>query len=344
MTEKKRVLSGIQPTGNLHIGNYLGALLQWVDFQNDYDAFYCVVDLHAITLPYDPAVLRAQTRETTAVYLAAGLDPAKAAIFVQSHLPAHSELAWILTCLSPLGWLNRMTQFKDKSAKQTQDSIGAGLQNYPVLMAGDILLYQAHYVPVGDDQRQHVEFTRDLAQRFNSMFGETFVIPEGFIPKAGARVMGLDEPTSKMSKSAEGEYHAIYLMDPPDRVKKKVMRATTDSGREISFSKDPEKAGVNNLLTIYQALTQESDQVIEAHFAGKGYGDLKKAVVEVVNDMLTPLQQRYNEIMAEPDYVENVLADGAERAATVAEQTLKVAKEHAGFLAPAHRWPVNGNQ
>ena len=342
MTDKKRVLSGIQPTGNLHLGNYLGALLQWIAFQEEYETYYCVVDLHAITMPYDPAVLRAQTRETTAVYLAAGLDPQKAAIFVQSHLPAHSELAWILTCLAPLGWLGRMTQFKDKSAKQSQDSIGAGLQNYPVLMAADIVLYQAHYVPVGDDQRQHLEFTRDLVQRFNSMFGETFVMPEVIIPKAGARVMGLDEPTAKMSKSAEGEYHAIYLMDPPNRVKKKIMRATTDSGREIVFSKDPEKAGVNNLLTIYQALTGDTSEAIEAQFAGKGYGDLKKAVVEVVNGTLAPLQQRYNEIMAEPDYVEQVLADGAERAATVAEATLKVAKEHAGFLMPAHRWPVNG--
>jgi tryptophanyl-tRNA synthetase len=199
-------------------------------------------------------------------------------------------------------------------------------------------------VPVGDDQRQHLEFTRDLAQRFNSLFGETFVLPEVIIPKAGARVMGLDEPTAKMSKSAEGEYHAIYLMDPPNGVKKKVMRATTDSGREIVFSKDPEKAGVNNLLTIYEALSHETPEAIEAHFAGKGYGDLKKAVVEVVNDMLAPLQQRYHEIMAEPDYVEQVLADGAERAGTVAEATFKVAKERAGFLAPAHRWPVNGSR
>ena len=343
MTDKKRVLSGIQPTGNLHLGNYLGALLQWIAFQEDYDAYYCVVDLHAITMPYDPAVLRKQTRETTAVYLAAGLDPQKSTLFVQSHLPAHTELAWILTCLAPLGWLGRMTQFKDKSAKQSQDSIGAGLQNYPVLMAADIVLYQANYVPVGDDQRQHLEFTRDLVQRFNSMFGETFVMPEVIIPKAGARVMGLDEPTAKMSKSAEGEYHAIYLMDPPDRVKKKLMRATTDSGREIAFSKDPEKAGVNNLLTIYEALTGDTPDTIEAHFVGKGYGDLKKAVVEVVNETLAPLQQRYHEIMAEPDYIEQVLADGAERAATVAEVTLKQAKENAGFLMPARRWPTNGS-
>ena len=343
MTEKKRVLSGIQPTGNLHIGNYLGALLQWVDFQQDYDAYYCVVDLHAITLPYNPDLLGQHTREVTALYIAAGLDPQQATIFVQSHLPAHSELAWILTCLAPLGWLGRMTQFKDKSAKQQQDSISAGLQNYPVLMAADILLYQAHYVPVGDDQRQHLEFTRDLAQRFNSLFGETFVLPEVITPKAGARVMGFDDPTSKMSKSADGEYHAVYLLDPPDRVKKKIMRSTTDSGREIHFSKDVEKAGVNNLLTIYQALTEKEETVIVAEFEGKGYGDLKKAVVEVVNDRLAPLQTHYHEIVMEEGYLEQVLADGAERAATVAEKTLKQAKEVAGFLAPAHRWPINGS-
>ena len=342
MTEKKRVLSGIQPTGNLHIGNYLGALLNWVEFQNHYEAYYCVVDLHAITVPYDPNKLREHTRQVTALYMAAGLDPQKATIFVQSHLPAHSELAWILTCLSPLGWLNRMTQFKDKSAKQQADSVSAGLLSYPVLMAGDILLYQAHYVPVGDDQRQHLEFTRDLAQRFNSMFGETFVLPEVIIPKAGARVMGLDEPTAKMSKSAEGEYHAVYLLDPPDVARKKIMRATTDSGREITFSNDPEKAGVNNLLTIYQALTGKEENDIVADFDGKGYGDLKKAVAEVVIDRLTPLQARYEEIMAETGYLEQVLADGAEQAATLAEKTLKQVKENTGFLAPARRWPVNG--
>jgi tryptophanyl-tRNA synthetase len=341
-TSPKRVLSGIQPTGNLHIGNYLGALLQWVEFQKHYEAYYCVVDLHAITLPYDPAKLRTHTREVTALYIAAGLDPSVATIFVQSHLPAHSELAWILTCLAPLGWLYRMTQFKDKAAKQQQDSVGAGLLNYPSLMAADILLYQAHYVPVGEDQRQHLEFTRDLAQRFNSLFGETFVLPAVITPKAGARVMGLDDPTAKMSKSAEGEYHAVYLLDPPDRIRKKIMRATTDSGREIVFSSAPEKAGVNNLLTIYQALTEKSAETIEAEFAGKGYGDLKKTVAEVVVEHLAPLQARYREITAEPAYIEKVLADGAERAGTMAEQTLKKVKEVSGFLTPARRWPVNG--
>ncbi len=338
----KRVLSGIQPTGNLHIGNYLGALLQWVRFQEQYDAYYCVVDLHAITVPHDASQLRAHTLEVTALYLAAGLDPQRATIFVQSHNPAHAELAWLLTCLTPLGWLYRMTQYKDKAARQQEESVNAGLLGYPVLMAGDILLYQAHYVPVGDDQRQHVELTRDLGQRFNSLFGETFTLPEVVNPETGARVMGLDEPTGKMSKSATGENHAIFLLDPPDLIRRKIMRATTDSGREIRFSSDPEKAGVNNLLTIYQALTHGERAAVEAEFDGKGYGDLKKAVVAAVTDTLAPLQQRYQEISAEPGYVEQVLADGAERAAAVSERSLKSVKERMGFLEPAQRWPGLG--
>ncbi len=341
-TTRKRVLSGIQPTGNLHIGNYLGALLQWVRFQEQYDAYYCVVDLHAITVPHDAALLRAHTLEVTALYIAAGLDPQRATLFVQSHNPAHAELAWLLTCLTPLGWLNRMTQYKDKAAKQQLDAVAAGLLGYPVLMAGDILLYQAHYVPVGDDQRQHVELTRDLAQRFNSLFGQTFTLPEVVNPETGARVMGLDEPTAKMSKSATGENHAVFLLDAPDIIRRKVMRATTDSGREIRFSPDPAKAGVNNLLTIYQALAGDERAAVEAEFAGKGYGDLKKAVVAALTDTLTPLQQRYREISAEPGWLEQVLADGAERAAAVSERTLKAVKAHMGFLEPARRWPGVG--
>lgn len=341
-TQRKRVLSGIQPTGNLHIGNYLGALLQWVRFQEQYDAYYCVVDLHAITVPHDAALLRAHTLEVTALYIAAGLDPRRATLFVQSHNPAHAELAWLLTCLTPLGWLGRMTQYKDKASRQQEDSVGAGLLGYPVLMAGDILLYQAHYVPVGDDQRQHVELTRDLAQRFNSMFGQTFTLPEVVNPETGARVMGLDEPTGKMSKSATGENHAVFLLDPPDLIRRKIMRATTDSGREIRFSDDPAKAGVNNLLTIYQALTGTGRDAVEAEFEGKGYGDLKKAVVAAVTDTLAPLQERYREISAEPGYLEALLADGAERAAAVSERTLKSVKERMGFLAPQRRWPGVG--
>ncbi len=332
---KKRVLSGIQPSGSLTIGNYLGALRQWVAVQDEYDSFFCVVDLHAITVPQDPEVLRQKTREVAALYLAAGIDPERATIFVQSHVPAHSELAWLLTCLAPLGWLNRMTQFKDKSAKMKQDSIGAGLLNYPTLMAADILLYQAEAVPVGDDQRQHLEFTRDLAQRFNHLYGETFTIPEAMIPPAGARVMGLDEPTKKMSKSEDSEYHAVYLLDPPARIRKKIMRAVTDSGREICFSDDPEKAGVNNLLTIYQAINGGTREEVEAAFAdARGYGDLKKAVAESVVGLLEPLQERYNEIMAEGGYLDDILAHGAERAAAIANATLADVRDRMGLLAP----------
>jgi tryptophanyl-tRNA synthetase len=331
-TNKQRVLSGIQPSGNLTIGNYLGALRQWVAEQENYVCYFCIVDLHAITVPQDPASLRAKTREVAALYLASGLDPEKVTIFVQSHIPAHSELSWILTCLSPLGWLYRMTQFKDKAAKQQQDSVGAGLLNYPVLMAADILLYQAHAVPVGDDQRQHLEFTRDLAQRFNAMYGDTFVIPQAMIPKAGARVMGLDNPTAKMSKSEASEYHAVYLLDSANVVKKKVMRAVTDSYSEIKFSGEEERAGVNNLLTIYQALTGLSSEQIERGFAGKGYGDLKKAVVEQLNNCLQPLQEKYNRYINEPGYLDQILANGAERAGTVAEKTLRTVKERMGFV------------
>jgi tryptophanyl-tRNA synthetase len=330
--EKKRVLSGIQPSGNLTIGNYLGALRQWVAEQDTFECFFCIVDMHAITVLQDAARLREKTREVAAIYLASGLDPERVAIFVQSHVPAHAQLAWVLTCLSPLGWLNRMTQFKDKSAKQQQDSIGAGLLNYPTLMAADILLYQAHAVPVGDDQRQHLEFTRDLAQRFNHLFGETFVIPEAMIPKEGARIMGLDNPTAKMSKSEEAENHAIYLLDKPDSIKRKIMRAVTDSYGSIRFSDETERAGVNNLLVIYQALTGHSRQQIEAEFEGKGYGDLKRAVVEQTILLLSPLQERYNRIIGEKGYLDQLLARGAERANEMAEKTLNLVYDRIGFL------------
>ncbi|MBI1277021.1 MAG: tryptophan--tRNA ligase [Anaerolineaceae bacterium] len=334
MTEnsKKRVLSGIQPSGNLTIGNYLGALKQWVAEQETYECYFCVVDLHAITVPQDPVKLRAKTREVAALYIAAGLDPDKVTIFVQSHVSAHAELAWILTCLAPMGWLNRMTQFKDKAAKQQQDTISSGLLNYPTLMAADILLYQAHAVPVGDDQRQHLEYTRDLAQRFNHMYGDTFILPEVMIPKAGARIMGLDNPLSKMSKSEATDSHAIYLLDTPSKVKKVVMRAVTDSLGQISFSDIPDRAGINNLLTIYQSLTQLSQEQTEARFAGKGYGDLKKSVVEVVNATLEPLQRRYSEIIDEEKYLDGILARGADKAQQMANRTLREVKEKIGLL------------
>lgn len=332
-----RVLSGIQPSGNLTIGNYLGALKQWVQVQRDYDSFYCVVDLHAITIPQDPQTLQAKTREVAAIYLACGLDPKYCTIFVQSHVSAHAELSWILGCYTPLGWLYRMTQFKDKSAKQEGDSVGTGLLYYPVLMAADILLYHADAVPVGDDQRQHIELTRDLAQRFNSLYGETFTVPAAMIPLAGARVMGLDTPTAKMSKSEASEYHAVYILDTPDKIRKKIMRAVTDSGSEARFSDDPAKAGVNNLLTIYQAFTGESNEAIERRFDGKGYGNLKKNVAEVVIEGLKPIQARYREITGEGGYVDQVLAEGAERAATIANATLDTVRERVGFLKPRGR-------
>ena len=332
---KPRVLSGIQPSGNLTIGNYLGALKQWVEVQRDYDCFYCVVDLHAITVAQDPAELRQKTRESAAMYIAAGIDPEISTIFVQSHIPAHSELAWMLTCMAPLGWLNRMTQFKDKAARQAEESIGAGLLNYPSLMAADILLYHAELVPVGDDQRQHLEFTRDLAQRFNHLYGETFTLPSVMTPKAGARVMGLDRPTAKMSKSDDSENHAVYLLDELPRARKKIMRAVTDSHREIRFSGDAERAGVNNLLTIYQAITNETRDEIETYFSDKGYGDLKRAVADCVVSTLEPLQARYHELMNEDGYLDSVLKIGREKAADIAEPTLKLAQDRIGFLPPS---------
>ena len=329
---KPRVFSGVQPSGNLTIGNYVGALKQWVQDQDAFDCFFSIVDLHAITIAQDPDVLRQKSLEVAALYIACGIDPDRATIFIQSHVAAHSELAWILTCLTPLGWLQRMTQFKDKSAKQEQDSIGSGLLVYPSLMAADILLYQTQRVPVGDDQRQHLEYTRDLAQRFNHLYGETFTIPAAMIPKAGARIMGLDNPLAKMSKSEASEAHAIYLLDTPDQVKKKVMRAVTDSGREIGFSDEPERAGVKNLLTIYQAFTNKSEADVLADFEqARGYGDLKKAVVEVVNESLRPLQAKYHELMSDAGYLGQLLMRGASHAHEVSEPTLKLAKERVGF-------------
>ena len=333
--KKPRVLSGIQPSGNLTIGNYLGALKQWVAVQQDYDCFYCVVDLHAITTAQDPADLRRKTRESAAIYIAAGIDPETSTVFVQSHVPAHSELAWMMTCMAPLGWLHRMTQFKDKSAKQSQESIGAGLLNYPSLMAADIMLYHADLVPVGDDQNQHLEFTRDLAQRFNHLYGETFTLPSVMNPQAGARIMGLDNPTAKMSKSEASENHAVFLLDDLTQARKKFMRAVTDSHRDIKFSDERERAGVNNLLTIYQAITDETREEIESGFAGKGYGDLKRAVADCVVATLEPLQARYNELMNEAGYLDSVLKIGREKASDIANDTLKLAQERMGFLAPS---------
>ncbi len=332
MSEKKIVFSGIQPSGNLHIGNYLGAIRRWVDNQDTYDSIFCIVDLHAITVPQDAEKLRTQTRKLAGLLLACGIDPDRSVLFIQSHVTAHAELAWILNCVTPIGWLERMTQYKQKAAKQ--ESVSTGLLDYPVLQAADILLYDADLVPVGEDQRQHVELTRDIAGRFNHLYGEVFVLPEALIAKAGARIMGLDDPTAKMSKSTATRYHAIGLLDDPDDIQAAVRRAVTDSGRDIVFSDDPEKAGVHNLLTIYQVFTGQSSQEIEDHFAGKGYGDLKKEVAEAAIEGLRPIQRRYKELAEDPATIDKLLEAGAEEARRRSAPTLKRVKEHVGFIIP----------
>jgi tryptophanyl-tRNA synthetase len=326
---KPRVLSGIQPTGSLHIGNYLGALKNWVTLQDTFECIFCIVDLHAITVYQDPAELHGKIEQTAGLFLAAGIDPVKSAVVVQSTVKGHAELSWLLTCVTPVGWLERMTQFKDKSAKQ--ESVGAGLLNYPVLMAADILLYQAAIVPVGDDQTQHLELTRDIAQRFNALYGDTFVMPATQLPAVGARIMGLDDPTKKMSKSTEGSGHAISLLDPPATIRKKIMRATTDSLPGVDF--DNLGPGVVNLLAIHQAFTGWTSDQTQTHFAGMRYGDLKKTVAEAVVAGLEPLQTRYHDIMADPAYLRGVLRDSAERASALAEQTVRLVKERMGVYA-----------
>jgi tryptophanyl-tRNA synthetase len=317
----------MQPTGNLHIGNYLGALKNWVRIQHDYECIFCIVDLHAVTVFQDPAELRAKINEIAALYLAAGIDPKDCAIMVQSAVPAHAELAWMLTCVTPIGWLERMTQYKVKAAKQ--ESIGDGLLQYPVLMAADILLYQAGIVPVGEDQAQHLELTRDIAQRFNSLYTETFVVPNTSLPTVGARVMGLDDPTQKMSKSASGLNHAVALLDPPAKIRKTIMRATTDSNPEVDF--ETAGPGVLNLISIYQAFSGEPDDAVKARFAGMRYGDLKKQVAEMVIAHLEPFQQRYREITADPAYLADVLRDGAQRVAPIANSTVSTVKQRMGL-------------
>jgi tryptophanyl-tRNA synthetase len=320
---KKRVFSGIQPTGDIHIGNYIGATRHWAADQDIYDNIFCIVDLHAITEWQDPKELKAKTRELTGLLLATGIDPKKSIVFVQSHVHEHSELAWILNCFIPMGWLGRMTQYKEKSGKQ-KEQVSVGLFDYPALMAADILLYDTDVVPVGDDQKQHVELARDLAQRFNNFFGDIFTVPEPKIAEVGARIMGLDDPTKKMSKSEEGPNHAIALLDPPDVIRKKIMRATTDSQTTVVF--DEKRPGIYNLLTVYQIFTGENIKDIEAKFAGKGYGDFKKALAEVIIEGLRPLQERYKKVTSEPGYLDSVLAEGAAKAHPLAQKTL--AKVH----------------
>jgi tryptophanyl-tRNA synthetase len=328
---KSRVLSGVQPSGNLHIGNYLGALANWVRIQYDYESIFCIVDLHAITVYQTPAELRSKIRELAALFIAAGIDPKHSRIVVQSSVPAHAELAWMLTCVTPMGWLERMTQFKAKAA--AQESVGDGLFQYPVLMAADILLYQAAIVPVGEDQMQHLELTRDIAQRFNSQYGETFTMPATKLPAVGARVMGLDDPTTKMSKSAQGSGHAVALLDPPERIRKTIMRATTDSNPGVDF--DTMGPGVANLLNIFQAFSEWTNDQMRAHFAGLRYGDLKKQVAEMAISKLEPMQQRYREITADPAYLDGILREGAEAVTPIADSTVELVKERMGLYTAA---------
>ncbi len=324
---KARVFSGVQPTGNLHIGNYLGALKSWVEIQGNYESIFGIVDLHAITIYQDPSELRAKILEIAALFLAAGIDPKQSTIVVQSSVPEHTELGWMLTCVTPVGWLERMTQYKSKAA--AQETVGDGLLQYPVLMAADILIYQAAIVPVGDDQAQHLELARDIAQRFNSLYGETFVMPATHLPLVGARVMGLDDPEKKMSKSAAGSGHAVALLDPIDQVRKKIMRATTDSAPAVDM--DSAGAGVQNLLNIFQAFGGWDKDRMRAHFNGMRYGDLKKHVAEMVIANLEPLQKRYAEIMDEPGYLTGVLKEGAERVSPIARSTVQLVKERMGL-------------
>ena len=324
---KARVFSGVQPSGNLHIGNYLGALGNWVRMQHDYESIFCIVDLHAVTVFQPPEELRAKILEIAALFLAAGIDPNHSSIMVQSAVPAHAELAWMLTCVTPVGWLERMTQYKAKAA--AQQTIGDGLLQYPVLMAADIMLYQAAIVPVGEDQAQHLELTRDIAQRFNSLYGETFVVPQTSLPTVGARIMGLDDPTTKMSKSAAGAGHAVALLDPPDRIRKTIMRATTDSNPAVDFgSLGP---GVENLLNIFQAFSGWPNEKLRAHFSGMRYGELKKQVADMVSSHLEPFQERYRRITSDPGYVAGVLRHGAERVSPIANSTVELVKSRMGL-------------
>jgi len=332
---RPRVLSGIQPTADsFHLGNYLGAVRNWVALQETHDAFYMVVDLHAITAGHDPKVLRERTRLGAAQLLAAGLDPERCTLFIQSHVPEHTQLAWVLGCITGFGEASRMTQFKDKSAKQGTDRSSVGLFTYPVLQAADILLYQADAVPVGEDQRQHLELTRDLAGRFNTLYGKAFTVPEPYILKATAKITDLQEPTAKMSKSASSPAGIIELLDDPTKSAKKIRSAVTDTGREIIF--DPAaKPGVSNLLTIYSALTGQGIDELVAAYEGKGYGDLKKDLGQVVADFVTPIQQRTRGYLDDPAQLDKLLAIGAEKARAVAVTTLTDAYDKIGFLPPA---------
>lgn len=326
---KKIVFSGVQPSGNLTIGNYLGAIKNFKDLENDYNCIYCVVNQHAITVRQDPVELRRRTKEILAIYLASGLNPDKTLFFVQSHVPGHAQLAWVLNCYTMFGELSRMTQFKDKSAKNATN-INAGLFTYPTLMASDILLYQTSLVPVGVDQKQHIEITRDIAQRFNEVYGETFIVPEGYMPKTGTKICSLQEPTKKMSKSDENENARIGILDPKDVIIRKFKRAVTDSDTCVKYADG--KDGINNLMTIYSCFTGKSMDEIEKEFDGKGYGEFKMAVGEACADGLAPLQNEYNKLMNDPSYLEEVMKNGAAYANYLANKTLSKVYKKVGFL------------
>ncbi|MCH2303970.1 MAG: tryptophan--tRNA ligase [SAR202 cluster bacterium] len=328
-----RVFSGIQPSGDVQLGNYLGAIKGWVDRQDEKDNFFCIVDLHALTVYQDPNNLNHQIKSLAAILFAAGLDPAKCSVFIQSHVKEHSELCWLLNCITPIGWLERMTQYKDKSSGQ--ESVSTGLLDYPVLMASDILLYDAVEVPVGDDQKQHVELARDICQRFNNIYGDTFALPEPVIPNIGARVMGFDNPLIKMSKSySHIRGHAIRIIDTEDEILRTVKRAVTDSGNEIKFSDNPDNAGVNNLLGIYKVITGESKKDVESNFINsRGYGDLKIKVAEVIIEELQPIRKRYRDLMENPDHLDKLLSDGAEKARSLAEKKMEIVKNKIGLVS-----------
>jgi len=332
MTSKPRLFSGMQPSADsLHAGNYIGALLQWKELQRTHDAVFCVVDLHAITVPQDPAKLRESTRRTAAQYIAAGIDPASSILFVQSHVPAHSELAWVLNTITGFGEASRMIQFKDKSAKQGADATNVGLFTYPILQAADVLLYDAVIVPVGEDQRQHIELTRDLGQRFNSRFGDTFTIPEVSIMKETAKIYDLQDPTSKMSKSGDNEKGIVWLLDEPTVTSKKIKSAVTDTDGEVRFD-TAGKPGVSNLLTLLSVLGGSSITSLETEFAGRGYGDLKTATADAVVAAFEPVRARALEMLADPAELDRILAGNADRAEAIARATLERVYDRVGFL------------
>lgn len=330
-TSKKVIFSGIQPSGELTIGNYLGALKNWVKLQDEYDCYFCIVDLHAITVRQQPKDLRRRTLELMSIYIASGIKPEKNTIFIQSHVPAHSEAQWLLNCYSYTGELSRMTQFKSKSSKYT--NVGAGLLNYPVLMAADILLYQADLVPVGKDQKQHLEITRDLAERFNNLYSPTFKVPDPYIPPKGAKIMDLQEPTKKMSKSSENPNSYILMMDPPDVIRKKINRSVTDSIGEVNYC--DEQPGVKNLITILSSITEMSTDEIVEKYKGKGYAEFKNDVAEAIVGELEPIQNKVKELVKDKKYLESIYKSGAEKANYIANKTLRKMQKKIGFIPVA---------